>query len=291
MRDMPKKVRGFVVTNWNCDAAIYETLIENKKIQFIAYGVETCPTTGTEHHQCFLYFHNPKSRGTRNLCRIGQMFGETQCHVEPMRGSFSQNEGYCAKEGDLIKLGEEPAQGERGDLTEIKDQILNGERTADDVAVTDPVTYHQYGRTLEKIETIALRKKYRTEMTKCIWYTGPSASGKSHAVFSDFNPETHFIKDVSVDWWDGYIGQPIVILNEFRGEIKFSMMCGLIDKWPMTVPVRGKESVPFLAKEIRVACIKSPKDVYHRTASEDGEPWQQFERRVKVVNLKKRPLD
>ena len=219
------------------------------------------------------------------------MFGETQCNVEVMLGSFTQNEAYCGKESTLAKLGEEPKQGERGDLKELKDLILKGDLTADDVACVDPHTYHQYGRTLERVETIALRKRFRTEMTSCVWYTGPSGAGKSHKVFEDYEPAKCFIKDLSVDWWDGYCGQEIVILNEFRGEIKFSMMCALIDKWPMTVPIRGKESVPFLAKEVRVACIKTPEDVYHRTAEAAGEPWQQFERRVQVVNLKKRPAE
>lgn len=285
------KQRGFVVTNWNCDADVYQKLIDDKKLRFIAYGKETCPSTGKEHHQAFLYFHNPKSTGKRNLCKIGKMFGDVQCNVEPMKGSFEQNEAYCSKESELIKFGEAPKQGCRGDLNEVKDMILKGDLKADDVALTDPHTFHQYGRTLERIETIALRKRYRTEMTSCTWYTGPSGAGKSHKVFEGYDPEKFFIKDVSVDWWDGYVGQEIVILNEFRGEIKFSMMCALIDKWPMTVPIRGRESVPFLAKEIRVACIKSPEDVYHRTASDDGEPWQQFQRRVVTVNLKKRPLE
>ncbi len=285
-----KKQRNFVVTNWNCDAEIYQQLIDDKKIQFIAYGEETCPTTGKAHHQAFLYFHNPKSTGAKNLCRIGKMFGDTQCDVRPMKGSFTQCEAYCGKESSLVKLGVEPKQGERGDLKELKDQILSGDMTAEDVAVADPHTYHMYGRTLQQIETIALRKKFRTEMTTCTWYTGPSGAGKSHMVFADYSPETHFIKDLSVDWWDGYCGQPIVILNEFRGEIKFSQMCALVDKWPMTVPIRCKESVPFLAREIRVACIKSPKEVYHRTAAEDGEPWQQFERRIKTVRLLKRSI-
>ncbi len=280
------------MTDWNLNADdIYQKLIDDKKIQFIAWGLETCPTTGKEHHQAFLYFHNPKSTSAKNRCKIGKMFGETQCDVRPMLGSFNQNEAYCSKEGSLNKLGEEPKQGERGDLKELKDLILKGDMTAEDVAVADPHTFHQYGRTLEKIETIALRKRFRTEMTSCKWYTGPSGAGKSHTVFQDYDPDKCFIKDLSVDWWDGYTGQEIVILNEFRGEIKFSQMCALIDKWPMTVPIRGKESVPFLAKEVRVACIKSPKDVYHRTASEDGEPWQQFERRIETINLKKRPLD
>ncbi len=284
-----KKQRNFILTNWNCNEDEYYKLVEDKKIKFIAWGDETCPTTGRKHHQAFLYFHNPKSTSAKNCCAIGKMFGKTQCDVRPMQGTFTQCEAYCSKEGQLKSIGEEPKQGERLDLNEIKDKILEGNMTAEDVCCEDPNKFHQYGRTLDRLETIALRKKFRTEMTSCNWYTGPSGAGKSHRVFEDYDPEKCFIKDLTVDWWDGYKGQEIVILNEFRGEIKFSHLCALIDKWPMTVPIRGKESVPFLAKEVRVASIKSPEEVYHRTAADDGEPWQQLRRRIKTFTLNKRP--
>jgi hypothetical protein len=58
-----------------------------------------------------------------------------------------------------------------------------------------------------------------------------------------------------------------------------------MDKWPKTVKQRCKEPVPFLAKEIRIACIKDPRDVYRR---QEGEPWEQFERRCEVVTLEAR---
>lgn len=282
------KSRSFVVTNWNCDPTVYDTLVSEGQVQFIAYGEEICPKTQKSHHQCFLYFKNPKSTGNRNKNKIGHLFGEIHCHVEKMLGSFAQNEAYCSKEGKYTKVGEEPAQGFRGDLTEIKDMILRGDTTADEVCQNDPTMFHQYGRTIDRLEGIALRQKFRTEMTSCTWYTGPSGAGKSHRIFEDYNPDTHFVKDLTVDWWDGYRGQPIVILNEFRGEIKFSFLCALIDKWPLTVPWRGKESVPFLAREIRISCIKPPELVYRRTADEAGEPWEQFTRRITVKTLTKR---
>lgn len=284
------KSRGFVVTNWNCKADVYDKLIAVGQVQFIAYGEEVCPKTQRKHHQVFMYFKNPKSTGNRNLSKIGKLFGAVHSNVDAMRGSFAQNEAYCSKEGTYKKVGVEPAQGFRGDLMEIKDMILKGETTADEVACNDPTMFHQYGRTIDRLEAIALRRQFRTKMTKCTWYTGPSGAGKSHKIFADYNPDTHFVKDLTVDWWDGYRGQPIVLLNEFRGEIKFSTMCALVDKWPMTVAWRGKESVPFLAKEIRVASIRSPAEVYHRTCEAGGEPWEQFTRRITSVNLKKRLL-
>jgi hypothetical protein len=206
-----------------------------------------------------------------------------------MLGSLLENEAYCSKDtaGVLAEVGERPAPGSRGDLTELKDMVLAGKLTADEICADDPMMFHQYGRTLDRLETIALRKQWRTWMTKGIWYTGPSGSGKSHAVFSDYDPETHYIKDLSTDWWDGYKGQPIVIFNEFRGHMmSLSKLFDLVDKWPTVVKWRCKESVPFLAKELRITCIHPPRRAYSGVS--DDEPWAQFDRRFEIRKLEQR---
>jgi hypothetical protein len=75
-----------------------------------------------------------------------------------MRGSFLENEAYCSKEGELQESRERPEPGSRGDSKEIKELILSGEKTADDIAVDAPAFCHMYGRILDRLEAIALRK-------------------------------------------------------------------------------------------------------------------------------------
>lgn len=287
MRNLPKKVRSFVITQWNVDCD-YQALIDRKQFKFIAYGNEICPTSGKPHHQTFVYFHNPRGYTKKILNKIGDMFGDVHCFVEPMYGNFKQNESYCTKETDgvLTKFGDEPSQGERMDLTELKNAILAGDYTADDICVESPETFHQYGRTLDRLECIALRKKYRTEMTKGVWIHGPSGVGKSHAAFEGFSPETHYVKNLNEDWWDGYKGQETVIFNEFRGQICFSDLLKLVDKWPETVKWRSHEPVPFISKKIIITSIKSPKDCFSGIG--DDEPWEQFDRRFEIIKLEQK---
>lgn len=255
--------------------------MKKRKIDFLAYGKETCPKSGRLHHQTYFYFKNARSGIPSALKKMGDWWGDTHCFVEGMRGNFKDNEEYCSKESTLTKLGEEPKQGFRGDLEETAQAIQNGDVTVDEIAVTDPTMFHQYGRTLERIETIALRRRWRTEMTEGLWITGPSHSGKSHEAFEGYHPDTHFVKDLSCEWWDGYKGQEIVILNEFRGQIPFSELLALVDKWPHMVKQRCRESVPFLAKKVIVTSILSPEACYHGKTGD--EPWSQFHRRFKLT--------
>lgn len=280
------KTRAFVVTQWNIDCD-YQALLDKGQVRFIAYGLEVCPTTGKEHHQAWVYFWNPRGITNRVKNAIGNMFGPIHCRVEPMRGKFQENDAYCGKENTLTKLGDEPEQGARGDLDETKDMIMRGDITVDQVAQEDPHMYHMYERTLSKIEEIALRHRFRTEMTQGVWIHGPSGAGKSHMAFEGFNPDTHYVKCLDDEWWDGYIGQEVVIINEFRGQIRLSELFDLVDKWPKTVKQRCRAPVPFLAKKLIITSVKGPREVYSRLG-DDNEPWAQFERRFKIIELEQK---
>ena len=281
-----EKTRSFVVTQWNLDCD-YQALVDEGQVRFIAYGEEVCPTTGRPHHQAYVYFHNPRSTSGKTLNKIGDMFGETHCRVDFMRGSFKENEAYCSKESQLIKIGDEPKMGFRGDLEETKDCIMRGDMTLDRIACEDPHMYHQYGRTLAKVEEIALRHRYRTWMTRGTYIHGPSGSGKSHMAFEGYDPSTHYVKCLEDEWWDGYTGQPVVIINEFRGQIRLSELFDLVDKWPKTVKQRCKAPVPFLARKLIITSVKAPRQVYAEGLSDD-EPWDQFERRFDIIKLEQR---
>lgn len=169
----------------------------------------------------------------------------------------------------MVKLGEEPKQGDRNDLKDVVKRIREGETSAEDILMEDPGYYHMYGRTIEKAEDVLLRKRFRTEMTKGTWYYGPTGSGKSHLAFQDFDPSTHYVKCLKDQWWDGYTGQKTVILNEFRGEISFGEMLALTDKWPHSVKRRNREPTPFLAEHVIVTSAMSPAEIFRKLNSDD----------------------
>lgn len=285
--DSSNKSRWFVITIWDVELDYDKVFKDNPEIVFLAYGEEICPTTQRPHHQAFIYFKNPRSASVAACWRYTKgRFGEPQARMEVMFGAVTSSERYCSKESSLIKIGKEPKQGFRGDLIETKDAVMAGEVTVDQICVEDPMTFHQYGRTLERLETIRLRKCWRNWMTEGVWIHGPAGAGKSHMAFDGFHPDTHYVKNVSEDWWDGYKGQEVVILNEFRGhQMRFSELLDLVDKWPKTVKVRNREPVPFLAKKVIVASIHSPQACYE---SVKDEPWDQFYRRFKVVELEQK---
>jgi hypothetical protein len=161
---------------------------------------------------------------------------------------------------------------------------MNG-KSVDDICVESPAVFHQYGRTLCKLEDIALRKKYRTWMTEGTWYWGDTGVGKSHRAFENFNTETHYVFPNDGGWWDGYTGQEVVIINDFRGGIQYAELLDLVDKWPKTVRRRNREPVPFLGKKLIVTSSLKPEEVYSGLAENDS--LSQLRRRFNVVEVTK----
>lgn len=275
--DMGFKTRLWCFTNFKLDFD-YKSYFETVKPQYIIYGLEVCPDTKKEHHQGFVYF--PNQRGS--VKAVAKELG--QCHVEMCKGNVDDNVAYCSKDGNVTEYGDRPEQGKRVDLCKMKDDLMAGLTTVDDILMDNPHAYHQYGRTLNKIEDIALRKRFRTEMTQCDWFYGPTGTGKSHQAFKDFNPETHYVHPLQDSgWWDGYTGQQTVIINEFRGQIQFSELLDLIDKWPKTVPRRNREPVPFLAHKIIITSALHPQACYRHVCK--GDSYTQLQRRINIVHL------
>ncbi|QMW68813.1 replication-associated protein [Crucivirus-345] len=228
-----------------------------------------------------------RTKNTRTFKNLKNKFGKV--HWEMMKGTCQQSLTYCSKGGNFEVGGKLPAQGKRQDLDNLKDAIIKDSVKLDDIICKMPMLYHQYGRTLEKLEDIALRKKSRTEMTEGIWYWGKTAVGKSHLAFEGYHPSTHYLLSLEdKGWWEGYNGQDTVIINDFRGEIKYSELLQLIDKWPYNVTRRNRGTVPFISKRVIITSSLPPDKCYRHRQDEDCI--EQLLRRLKVVELVKEPM-
>lgn len=244
--------------------------------KFVKFQLEK-GDSGTPHYQGLIIM--------KNACRLSSMKSLlTRAHWEPMKslkGSLAYVEKMDSRIDGPWQAGDPPKQqGTRTDLGDLCQSITDGTVTAEQVAIDNPVTYHQYGRTLHKVEDIVLRNRFRTEMTKGIWIWGPTGSGKSHEAFEGYDPTTHYLWKNDKGWQDGYTGQETVIINDFRGHIPYDEMLQMVDKWPYTIPRRGREPAPFLAKKVIVTSSLPPQEVYCRRAM--GDSIEQLLRRFTI---------
>lgn len=275
-----KKFRRFCATLNN-----YTDLDEHNLKQFnyhyLLFSREVAPTTGTPHLHIYVELNQQMT-----MSAIQKKMSNRLANIDDILKNSTPEKyiTYCKKDGNFYEDGTPRKQGERTDLDDLKNDILNNTSNVNSIVVENPMAFHQYGRTLERIERIHLRTKFRTWMTKGYWLYGATGVGKSHMVFQDFDPKTCYVKNKLTKFWDGYTGQEKVIINEFRGQIDFSDLLDLVDKWPMEVDIKGGEKVPFLAKEVWITSCAPPNEIYKNSLTAHDKI-DQFYRRFEITHL------
>lgn len=208
-----------------------EIMVENEVgIRYICYGVETCPTTGKQHHQGWVQFETPVS------LRTAKKRMNFNGHLEACRGSEFDNEKYCKKDGEFFSLGKFKKQGQRVDLEEIRDEILNGV-TIEEIAIKYPKKYCQYRNGLRDIAGIVAKnntKEFREVEVIVIW--GETDTGKTRTAME----EAEYKIDASeLQWWDGYNGEKTICIDEYDNDVKITKMLNILDGYQLRLPIKG----------------------------------------------------
>lgn len=95
------RTRRWVFTLNNPEGEInefIESLTTSVATRYAVVGVEVAPTTGTLHWQGFVEFENAAT-----FNQVKQRI--KQAHIEPAKGSNSQNRDYCTKGNDFVEYG------------------------------------------------------------------------------------------------------------------------------------------------------------------------------------------
>lgn len=77
-----------------------------------------------------------------------------------------------------------------------------------------------------------------------IWLSGPTGVGKTRAVveFGEklVSEEEVWLSNGTLKWFDGYNGQQVVILDDFRTQdVKFNNLLRLFDRYRYRVEIKG----------------------------------------------------
>ena len=68
--------------------------------------------------------------------------------------------------------------------------------------------------------------------------------------------EDHYVwRPSNGNWWDGYDGEKKIIIDEFRGQMTWSDILGLLDRYEYRAPVKGG-FVQIQADKFVITCIR-----------------------------------
>lgn len=203
-------------------------------MKYMIVGKEVCPDTSREHWQGFVIFKNPKLFG--GLKRV-----QPTWHWEAAKGSIDDNVNYCSKDGNFEEHGERPAgSGHRSDLDAITDMIASGKSELE-IYETSPSTWIRNYRGIKSACQLLRLNTRRDWIMDVRIYWGKPGSGKTRTVYDEFDTDVY--PKMVGKWWDGYMGQRVVLIDDFDPDTcfdnTFDFYLKLLDRYPMLVEWKG----------------------------------------------------
>ena len=205
-----------------------------------------------------------------------------RCHLEVTRGSLEENQIYCKKQGDVFEEGTPGSgQGARTDLLSVKEDIDAG-LTESAIADKHFGQWVRYSKAFQKYRALKTEvdRNWKTFVT-VLW--GETGTGKTRYVH---DKETDIWSPGDFQWFDGYRGQEVVLIDDYRGEYPIQFLLKLLDRYPMQVPVKGS-FVKWSPRRLYITSNVNPEDWYRNV---DGRTQAALKRRLEEVTYIEDPL-
>ena len=218
------------------------------RFNYLIYGKEV-GDSGTPHLQGYVELKQP----TR-LTTIKSFL--QRAHIEPRYGTAQQASEYCKKSDDNPYIyGEISQQGRRTDLDEISNALIDDKMTVKDICLTYPTSFIKYHKGIEKLRNHVIEP--RTEPPTVIVIYGGSGLGKTKYFYDNYK-DGYKWEPHQGQWFDGYDGHQNVLFDEFRGQLPFTMLLNLLDRYETKVQYKGGMS-QFVAENIVITSPDHPK--------------------------------
>jgi len=225
------------------------------------------------------------------LTAIKKIPGMKRAHIEAMRGTPQHNYTYCTKTDPLaFTKGSMPKPGKRNDLETAYESLRAG-ASLKEMAENHGVEMIKYHKGFTVVRSLLAGP--RAEPPKVIWIYGPTGVGKTRVCVEYANKHfggEYWMSCATLQWLDGYDGQSVAILDDFRGKhCSFSFLLRLLDRYPFRVPFKGG-FVEWNPSVIFVTCPYSPEEVFKVRGEHLPEDLHQLTRRItergKVIHWK-----
>lgn len=243
-------------------------------------GIAVCRSAVGLYHAHMACYGN-----TTTLKKVAQILFKS--HVEPQLGGKDELKSYLLKEGKYQEKGEEVlftkgieviqcVQGKRNDLIEIE-ELLDEGATPEQVFDTS-FRFRKYEK-MVKAEYINDRIKktpiFKENMFR-VWVTGESSTGKSFyykQLADEVGAEQIYLaSDYEAGGLDYYIemgAPPILFLDEFKGNMKFSQLLVILDKFSRAQIKCRYQNTYCLWDTVIITSVFPPDEVYSFMVEDD----------------------
>lgn len=217
---------------------------------------------GTEHLQGYVIFTKSK-----RLTGVKKIHGSA--HWESRMGTHAQAKEYVTKTATRVggpwEEGDEPAdkeQGKRNDLLTLKRKLDEGKSESE--IARDPETFPVWAKhykVVARYKTLTGQQRNWPTFTQVIW--GAPGLGKTRKALELAGPDAYWLPRPAgqTAWFDNYIGQETIVIDEFYGWLPLDLLCRLLDRYPMQVETKGGSTM-MLARKVIITSNVPPAQWY-----------------------------
>lgn len=282
LRGNPCQRFVFTLNNYNEDDLLkVDELKNNPDIQYACCAKEV-GEQGTPHLQGYIHF---KSDRRKRFQWFHDLFGRNdqgacRCWVKLALGQPQQSAEYITKglKRGVIKPGYDPIMvflecgqlpnprgnpgaSQRNKWTTIRTLAQTGHFT--DIADEFPMEWILHRPKLESQYGFGIQLPSWDPDIRIDFFWGPTGTGKSRTAYSHFERtgKPIYVKDANTKWWDGYMYEPNVLLEELDrsniGEMTrlLKMWC---DKRPFRAEVKGRSTALIRPEWVIICSNYSP---------------------------------
>nr|WAE42956.1 MAG: replication associated protein [Cressdnaviricota sp.] len=284
----PQKRYCFTLNNYGTNE--FDEICERLRVSssYFIVGKEI-GDSGTPHLQGYFCL---KTRA--RLLRVKEIVS-SRAHIEPARGNAVDNRTYCSKDGDYCEEGtipnnrgtgepsDRPAKKSRDELArEFGLSLGRGRSGMVQFADDNPGCYAFSGHTMLR-NHLGLRGAIERPNITVTWLYGKPGVGKSMRAHREY--ESAYIKDPRTKWWNGYLLETHVIIDDFGPNgIDINHLLRWFDRYKCYVEVKG-DMVPLLAEYFIVTSNFHPKDVFTDNIGATHAQYPALERRIKIEEI------
>ncbi|MCR5167873.1 MAG: replication protein [Oscillospiraceae bacterium] len=252
---------------------------------------ETGGKSGTPHIHVFVYRYSPIL-----FDRLKELF--PSAHLDNCRGTCEQNRDYILKQGKhsdtdksatshpdtFEESGRCPGQqqGKRTDLETLVKLIQDGVSTIDIIKFNP--NYARYFDKIERTRQLFIEDKYKNTFRQIVveyWY-GDTGTGKTRTVMEQYGYENVYRVTNYKNPFDRYKGQDVLLLDEFRSDLKIGELLEYLQGYPLSLPCRFHDRVACYTKVYIISNIALDEQ-YPNIQREQKKTWEAFLRRINTV--------
>lgn len=229
--------RCAMITSFRFDYNNIDKWGHKNEIKYAIWQLEECPTTKKQHIQGYVEFEKRPS-----LKNIKELFLDGSMHIEHRMGKQSDAIKYCSKKETRIEgpweYGNRKQQGERSDLKNII-ELCKKKKTLAEIIEEVPTALRLTNH-IEKYKKSLIEPRDRNKPIEVIVLIGKPGTGKTKYVYDNENDLfTLGSQHGGSLWFDGYTGQKAMLIDDYKGNIQYTTLLRLLDRYPFSGQTKG----------------------------------------------------